>query len=84
AIAKEFRILLLIGDNANDFASDFFGPTTAERANLASQYASYWGTKWIVLPNPMYGSWEAAVFDYHFPDDQEEWVRRKIQALRFE
>ena len=84
AIVKEFRILLLIGDNANDFASDFFGPTTAERANLASQYASYWGTKWIVLPNPMYGSWEAAVFDYHFPDDQEERVRRKLQALQFE
>lgn len=84
AIAKEFRVLLLIGDNANDFASDFFGPTTAERADLASKYTSYWGTKWIVLPNPMYGSWEAAVFDYHFPDDQEERLRRKIQALRFE
>ena len=82
-IAKEFRILLLIGDNTNDFASGFIGPTTAERAKLCEEYASYWGTKWIVLPNPMYGSWEGALFDYHFPDDQEERITRKIQTLEF-
>ncbi len=83
-IAEEYRILLLIGDDANDFASDFTGPTTAERAKLCEKYATHWGTRWIILPNPMYGSWEDAVFNYHFPDDQEERVTRKVQTLRFE
>ncbi len=83
-VAGKYRILLLIGDDANDFASGFSGSTTAERARLAEQYASYWGTKWIVLPNPMYGSWEAALFDNNFPDDQEERITRKIQTLEFE
>jgi acid phosphatase len=28
---------------------------------MVDRYASYWGTRWFVVPNPMYGSWEGAI-----------------------
>jgi acid phosphatase len=59
-VAKDFRILLLIGDDLGDFLPDARG-TVDQRAQRAGPYQQWWGTRWIVLPNPMYGSWELAV-----------------------
>lgn len=72
-LAQRYRILLLVGDDLNDFVAgarkDGPGPevTPQSRRDLAARYRDYWGTKWIVIPNPMYGSWERAL--YGFDDD---------------
>jgi acid phosphatase len=59
-VAASYRILLLVGDNFEDFVA---GTRTSigERSALEEKYETNWGTKWIVLPNPTYGSWEQAV-----------------------
>jgi 5'-nucleotidase (lipoprotein e(P4) family) len=70
-VAASFRILLVIGDNFEDFVA---GTRTsiADRTALAQKYADYWGTKWIVLPNPTYGSWETAItFGETLPEDPQ-------------
>ena len=54
------RILLLVGDNFEDFVPGTL-TTVENRFTLADKYADYWGQKWIVLPNPTYGSWESAI-----------------------
>lgn len=59
AVAQRFRILLLIGDDFNDFTAVL--DAVDERAKLWKFYEPMWGTKWFVLPNPMYGSWERSV-----------------------
>lgn len=56
-IEKDYEIILLVGDNLADLSgsyekrgSDFgFGTVDAER--------QLFGTRYIVLPNPMYGNW---------------------------
>ena len=55
-VAQRYRVLLLVGDDLNDFtaAAD---KTEAERDAIVEQYADYWGARWFILPNPMYGSW---------------------------
>lgn len=59
AVARTHRILLLVGDDLGDFVpSD--GTVQSRAARLAPDEAR-WGTQWIVLPNPMYGSWERAI-----------------------
>ena len=35
-----------------------------ERVIAGRKYLDYWGEKWILLPNPMYGDWEQALYDY--------------------
>lgn len=81
AIAKNYRILLLLGDNAGDFFSGFTHTPESKRDSLASVYASNWGTKWIVLPNPMYGDWEGALYDYHYGLSKQQKQKLKLNKL---
>lgn len=61
-VAAGNRILLLIGDDFNDFVSLSREQTTvADRLTTVDAYNRYWGERWFVLPNPTYGSWERAV-----------------------
>lgn len=58
-VAAQYRVLLLLGDDLNDFAKAS-GKTAAERDEIMNQTASWWGTRWFILPNAEYGSWESA------------------------
>ena len=82
ASAKQFRILLLLGDNTADFAPGFRGAGIDERTALAEQYADWWGRRWIMLPNPMYGSWEEALPGFDYSQSRSERVRAKRRALQ--
>jgi len=55
-VAQRYRVLLLVGDDLNDFVSAA-DKTEAERDAIVESYADNWGTRWFILPNPMYGSW---------------------------
>jgi 5'-nucleotidase (lipoprotein e(P4) family) len=59
-IASGYRILMLIGDDLGDFVTDPAG-TVAERKARTAPQESWWGRRWIMIPNPSYGSWERAV-----------------------
>lgn len=64
AIAADHRVLLLVGDAGGDFAADLHKGSADERRAAVERHAARWGREWIVLPNPMYGSWEATTFGY--------------------
>ncbi len=59
-IATNYRIVMLIGDDLGDFVVDASG-TPAERSARASGQSDWWGRRWIMIPNPTYGSWERAI-----------------------
>ena len=54
--AKSYRIVMLIGDNLGDF-TEAYKLSPADRAQVVNA-SNRWGSSWIMLPNPMYGSWE--------------------------
>lgn len=62
-VAKHHRIVMLFGDNLNDFlpAEDI---SQQQRYQLVNEHQDEWGRKWYVLPNPVYGSWESALYDF--------------------
>lgn len=64
AISATHRIVMLIGDNLDDFTDVFERKSIAERFAEADKSKSAWGDKWIVLPNAMYGTWENAIYEY--------------------
>ena len=64
-VAERYRILLLVGDNFGDFVAAADTSVSARRVKARS-FRKYWGTRWIVLPNPQYGSWEAALYDFEY------------------
>ena len=61
AVAAGHRLLLLIGDSGGDFHASLAGEVESSRAAVEERFADRWGESWIVLPNPMYGSWSGEV-----------------------
>jgi acid phosphatase len=81
-VARHYRILFLGGDDMNDFFPARLTPV--ERASKAAAYEKWWGERWIILPNAMYGSWEDALLDYNRRLTPAEAQARKLKALRRE
>lgn len=81
-VSETRQIIMLIGDNLNDFSEIFEEQSVSDRFALTDSLKSEFGTRFIVLPNPMYGDWEGAVLNYDFSRTavEKEIVRRK--ALR--
>lgn len=79
-VADRYRILLLMGDNLGDFVEPADTSLTARR-QMADRYDRFWGTRWIVLPNPQYGSWEGALFDYDYSLSPLDQLRQKRSRL---
>ncbi len=58
------HISLLFGDNLADFSDAFDGKLSVQdRFNAVDKLKKEFGTRFIVLPNAMYGDWEGAVYD---------------------
>jgi 5'-nucleotidase (lipoprotein e(P4) family) len=82
-VSKQYRIVLLMGDNLNDFAEVFEkSKTVADRLASVEQNKNHFGTRFIVLPNPMYGDWENAIYDYNFKLTEEEKATKRNRALK--
>ncbi|HEX7420617.1 MAG TPA: HAD family acid phosphatase [Thermoanaerobaculia bacterium] len=77
-VASRYRVLLLFGDDLNDFVSAL-GMTGDQRFDLIRANRDKWGTSWFILPNPAYGSWETTVAGSGTACEQ---LKRKIEALK--
>lgn len=63
-VADSHEIIMLFGDNLSDFSA-VFDKQPAEIRNAATRdNAALFGSKFIVLPNAMYGDWEGMLYQY--------------------
>ena len=65
AIAEKYTMIMLMGDNLADFSVLFDKKPTDERVKNTYTSAADFGKRFIVLPNPVYGDWEASVYQYN-------------------
>lgn len=79
AVAERYRVVLLVGDDFNDFVPANL--SRAERDRLVEGYRDRWGERWIVLPNPTYGSWERALYSGATDPDEADRARLRLEAL---
>jgi 5'-nucleotidase (lipoprotein e(P4) family) len=61
-VARKYRVLMQFGDQVSDFVQ-IVGNTRSGRRAAITPYLSWIGERWWALPNPLYGSWEPALFD---------------------
>jgi len=80
AIAAKYRIVLLIGDNLDDFSDVFEKKLVADRFAEVDKMQNIWGKKFIVLPNAMYGTWESAVYEYQRLNETQK-AQKRANAL---
>lgn len=80
-IEENFRVVMVFGDDLNDFvpAKDI---SQGRRDAIVAEYSEYFGRRWFVLPNPVYGSWDQALFD--FENDLNEEKRNNILRKRLD
>ena len=64
AASARHRVVMLVGDNLDDFTSAFERKSIADRFSEVEKAGAQWGTRFIVLPNAMYGTWENAIYEY--------------------
>ncbi len=76
-LAKDYDIILLIGDNLRDFDEIFNDRNDGFGAKTVQENSSLFGSKYIVLPNPMYGQWEKA----YKSSETETKTQNKISTL---
>lgn len=81
-IRKNYRIVLLVGDNLNDFNADFDQKNVSDRLAAVEKNRSRWGEEFILIPNPMYGDFEGAVYDFNWKASDEEKSRLRRAQLR--
>ncbi len=81
-VAENHRIVMLIGDNFGDFVDGYKG-SLAEREALMTKHRDMWGTRWFVIANPMYGSWESAHFghDWTLPSEQRRQMKHDAMEI---
>ena len=61
-IAKNYNIVLFLGDNLGDFDKDFDATTPEGCSQAVEKNHKQFGTKYIVLPNTSYGDWENVLY----------------------
>lgn len=81
-IRRTHYIAILLGDNLNDFSDTFEGRSIEERFNEADRYQRSFGNRFIVLPNPVYGDWEGALYNYQ--RDLSKHQKNKIRINQLE
>jgi 5'-nucleotidase (lipoprotein e(P4) family) len=60
-VAKNHRIIMLIGDSMSDLCSGMNVSETAQRNQTGNRKFQQLGARWIMLPNPIYGGWQQAL-----------------------
>jgi len=81
-VRARYRVVLLVGDNLNDFNDDFSGKSIADRSAQVDRERAEFGSQYIVVPNPMYGDWESAVYGNQSNLSESERSAKRRAALR--
>lgn len=80
-VAGTYDIVLLFGDNLGDF-SGFDNLSASGRVQAVERRKAEFGKKLIVFPNPMYGDWEGAIYNYDYSKTDEEKAKLRKESLQ--
>lgn len=83
-VAEQYEIVLLVGDNLTDFTALFDGQSTIERNQMTGQLKKEFGSRFIMLPNSLYGDWENALYEWNLKADEKEKAELRKKALRLQ
>jgi 5'-nucleotidase (lipoprotein e(P4) family) len=82
-VLQKYRLVLLMGDNLNDFSDVFEKKSINDRFSEVDKARDSFGTRWIVLPNAMYGDWENAIYDYKRLTEAEKTAKRNSALMAY-
>ncbi len=81
-VEKKYKVVMLLGDNLNDFMNVFEKKSIDERFAETDKVKNEWGKKFIVLPNCTYGEWENALYNYQKDISPDAKVEMRTTLLK--
>jgi 5'-nucleotidase (lipoprotein e(P4) family) len=82
-ISRKYRVLMQFGDQIGDFVTVLANNAEGRRKAMAP-YMDWVGSRWFVLPNTTYGSWEPALFNNNWSAPPGQRRQQKIDSLRYQ
>lgn len=80
-IEEDYNVIVYLGDSIHDFPMEIYGKMMQERNAITDANRALFGRKYIVLPNPVYGSWLGAFAEDYRKMSPAEQHKAKIDAL---
>lgn len=80
-VKKHYDIVMLFGDNICDFG-DFSETSMADREKKLEEVKAEFGDKFIIFPNPMYGTFERTIYKEKKVKSVEEKMEVKHNLLK--
>jgi 5'-nucleotidase (lipoprotein e(P4) family) len=77
-----YAIVMLVGDNLDDFDSILRKENNAERLGWVADKSDAFGVSRIVLPNPVYGTFESALAPNYYGLTPGEKASARLEAIR--
>ena len=82
-IMEDYEVVVLLGDNLNDFSRRYYVTDVEQREALMSEDSALFGSRYILFPNPTDGHWIRAIFgDSEPPDTPENRAILRQAAMR--
>ncbi len=79
-VQQFYKVILYLGDNMGDFDQKYKVTAPEYDSTALHKDSQLFGTRYIVMPNPMYGAWERARMPKKPMTDREKAIF-KIQSL---
>lgn len=76
-VSEQHEIILLIGDNLTDFSEIFADRGNDMGKTIVEKNGALFGTKYILMPNPMYGEWLKPIYKNSY-----KWSLAQLDSLR--
>ena len=70
---------MIVGDDLNDFVAAK-NITQEQRDQLVADNEEKWGSKWYILPNSVYGSWEQALTNFNSENGEEFIIKNRLKT----
>ena len=81
-VMEKFDIILLLGDNLNDFSDVFESRSEDWGLSVVEEYKHEFGRRFILFPNPMYGEWEKNIYGKEKNLSNDKMFKKRRAALR--
>jgi 5'-nucleotidase (lipoprotein e(P4) family) len=78
-----YQVVLMMGDNLNDFPElGTYHQANARRNATVAEHGADFGNRFILLPNPSYGDWEAGMAEGYYSLSVEDRLKLREQVLK--
>ncbi|MTI39592.1 5'-nucleotidase, lipoprotein e(P4) family [Fulvivirga lutimaris] len=80
-VLESHTVLVYVGDNLTDYSELFADRDKNMGKDLVEKYKDELLSNFVMLPNPMYGEWEGAIYDNNYGLSDDLKLKKRKEAL---